>query len=314
MYPPIQDYRDCSNDCETPTCKLPFKNRYHTNQYKSETCCRKVEYYKGKCGVNLQGGRIVGGTKAQSTTWPWIGLFKIGRAGCAATLISPEWALTAAHCVQGMSVFRMKLRFGVDPSEEDDIQMDKFPDAHYSYVTEAHYPDDYKFPQNDIALLKLSNPVEPDQETETIRTICLPKGEIMPPDTKCFVAGWGTQKFGANSIPSQLMQAEIRILDPKICLARGSYESYNFNKDTMICAGFIRGGVDACQGDSGGPLMCQRCSSCEWTLQGVVSWGKECARESYPGIYARVGAFTSWINEKTGTSIASGNVPSCESI
>ena len=56
-----------------------------------------------------------------------------------------------------------------------------------------------------------------------------------------------TEKFGANSIPSQLMQAEIRILDPKICLARGSYESYNFNKDTMICAGFIRGGVDACQ-------------------------------------------------------------------
>jgi len=290
-------------------------SRYYSDKYPSETCCRMTSYTPGKCGVNIR-ARIVGGTPTTSVQWPWIGLFKIGKAGCAATLISPEWALTAAHCVKGMSKYQMRLRFGVDPSEFGDIEEYKYPGAHYSRVAEYHYPSDYSFPANDIALLKLSSPVWSSNEKDTIRTICLPKGEVMPPDTKCFVAGWGTQKFGANKIPNQLMEAEIRILDPKVCLAQGSYESNNFNEETMICAGFIKGGVDACQGDSGGPLMCQRCSSCEWTLQGVVSWGKECAKESYPGVYARVGSFTKFINEKTNSNIASDDLQyeSCSSI
>ena len=99
----------------------------------------------------------------------------------------------------------------------------------------------------------------------------------------------------------------------------------------MLCAGEIEnGGKDACQGDSGGPLVLKVMSnrkgilhfrnvidffyflrlysSCnkhnivilqgsdeKWQQIGIVSWGRDCARPEYPGVYARVTTFYDWI-------------------
>ncbi|XP_067112651.1 trypsin-1-like [Osmerus mordax] len=75
------------------------------------------------------------------------------------------------------------------------------------------------------------------------------------------------------------------MIDRRIC--KNAYP--HLFTDTMICSGFMHGGASSCQGDSGGPLVCNG------ELQGVVSWGYECAMPGHPSVYARVCQFTSWI-------------------
>ena len=66
---------------------------------------------------------------------------------------------------------------------------------------------------------------------------------------------------------------------------------------SQICAGLMKGGVDACQGDSGGPLVCY--SDNVWKLAGVVSYGFGCAAPGVPAVYTNVAAYDDWIIKET---------------
>lgn len=47
------------------------------------------------------------------------------------------------------------------------------------------------------------------------------------------------------------------------------------------------------QGDSGGPLICLEEKNP--TIFGIVSWGTGCAKDGFPGLYAKVSSVTDWI-------------------
>ena len=49
------------------------------------------------------------------------------------------------------------------------------------------------------------------------------------------------------------------------------------------------------QGDGGGPLVCE--DEGYYELSGLVSWGFGCGRAQVPGVYVKVSAFISWINQ-----------------
>ena len=55
------------------------------------------------------------------------------------------------------------------------------------------------------------------------------------------------------------------------------------------------GVVDACVGDSGGPLDCWDRKRERQTIAGVVSFGKNCASETYAGVYTNVPFYATWI-------------------
>lgn len=57
------------------------------------------------------------------------------------------------------------------------------------------------------------------------------------------------------------------------------------------------GGKDSCQGDSGGPIVIRDGNNNKHIQVGVVSWGEGCARERFPGVYARVSSAHSWIKQ-----------------
>ena len=47
------------------------------------------------------------------------------------------------------------------------------------------------------------------------------------------------------------------------------------------------------QGDSGGPLICLEEKNP--TIFGIVSWGTGCAKDGFPGLYAKVSSVIDWI-------------------
>ena len=151
--------------------------------------------------------------------------------------------------------------------------------------------------RNDIALLKLKKPA---QLGKGVALPCIPDlGLPMPVDDlrkKCWITGWGRLSSGGHS-PTYLQQVDVPLWSHGRC----EKAFHNSIDNSMLCAGLDEGGVDACQGDSGGPLVCEY--NGKWYLEGATSWGVGCAIPGYPGVYAKIRHFLSWIKEKTGGDV-----------
>lgn len=51
------------------------------------------------------------------------------------------------------------------------------------------------------------------------------------------------------------------------------------------------------QGDSGGPLVCQK------ILTGVVSYGLNCGKAKYPGVYTDIRKYRHWLKVSPGSRL-----------
>lgn len=92
-----------------------------------------------------------------------------------------------------------------------------------------------------------------------------------------------------------LQQAKIPLISQRECTRAMGYGSIT---SSMICAGHSNKRIDSCQGDSGGPLVCRKKNNAGqdvWYLWGVVSWGIDCAKPGYYGVYASVETLGSWV-------------------
>ena len=64
----------------------------------------------------------------------------------------------------------------------------------------------------------------------------------------------------------------------------------------QLCAGGEKN-KDSCGGDSGGPLIKRAEIGTPWFQTGVVSFGSSQCGTGYPGVYTRVAAYLTWIEE-----------------
>lgn len=240
------------------------------------------------CGQRIS-GRIIGGKETSVSKWPWQVSVQYGPVHiCGGTIIDAQWVLTAAHCffMNSMKILDdWKVYGGVSDLKQP---MEGIPVS--QVIINSNYSDDHD--DYDIALMKLSRPLTLSAQ---IRPACLPMhGQRFQTGRSCFITGFGKTRENEDNTSPKLREAEVKLIDYKICNSDKVYEGYLTPR--MMCAGYLQGGKDACQGDSGGPLVCE--DNGRWYVAGVTSWGTGCGQKNKPGVYTRVTKLLGWIYSK----------------
>jgi trypsin len=236
--------------------------------------------------------RIVGGSGISINEAPWQARLIIGGYGCGGTIIDSRWILTAAHCAELAPAAEMYVWTGISDRGSMFTNNATRVDRVIIHPGWNSGGDDDR---NDIALLRLSSPVSGGTPIRLHTNTSGPAA-----GTSAFISGWGATSYEGPG--SQHLRGALITVIAGPADECGNYGAAQFDQKRMLCAGRMEGGVDTCQGDSGGPLVVPVGGN--WELAGVTSWGFECARPNFPGVYARVSTYVPWIYGEMGWSEA----------
>ncbi|KAL8571852.1 hypothetical protein ACOMHN_033379 [Nucella lapillus] len=258
--------------------------------------------------------RVVGGSEVKPGTWPWLVSMHGGSDRsffCGASLISPDWVLTAGHCVGGGTrntsywtlVAGHTRRPAFSPYRQFRKPKKLFLHPEFNHMTV----------NNDIALIQLERPFV---LSDYLRPVCLPQaGQAADIGTRCYVAGWGKVDSDAVNYQPAVREVNLDVVTWESCMAAVQrtdiHVPYKLTHN-MFCAGGAAG-HDACQastqcgiGDSGGPFMCRKPNTTDqWYQAGIVSWGIKCAIPNAPGIYTKLPLYIDWIHQTMHNNTAS---------
>lgn len=250
--------------------------------------------------------RIINGTDSplgsgNDSAYPWMASLQFdGSHFCGGVLVSPQYVLTAAHCVDLLVAPIMRYdpnalnRLQVVLGARDIMQAGGVVSEIKGGIINPLY-DSYLI-KNDVALIKLAQPVS----VTPIPVASEDDTSLYTPLSTVRLLGWGI-KNSAGVLPGVLQQGDIPLRSEAVC--QDNLGQYLFS-DSMICAGTLsstvnginqQDGVDACNGDSGGPLLASLGGG-QFSVIGLTSFGLgTCASDKTYGVYAKVAPFYDFI-------------------
>ncbi|GAA4547838.1 S1 family peptidase [Amycolatopsis samaneae] len=213
---------------------------------------------------------IIGGKVVTTPYSFFASLQRRGRHFCGASLIAPQWLVTAKHCVQGSTGGGFSARIGA---------------VNTGFGGELVTAAGAILGENDIAVVKLS-------KAATAKPIKIAAGSpAVGTVNKLIGHGQTCGPPGCGGTSPQLREVDTTTVADSRCTA-------DFKRGKEIC---FQGapGTSACYGDSGGP------SILGGELTGATSRSGNNSSNCLdgPGIYNSVPGYRAWIDRVTGGAV-----------
>lgn len=213
---------------------------------------------------------------------------------CGATLIAPDVALTAAHCIEPLThnfQYYVSSKANLQNLNPDEFYPNS-PHTIYvkSIIVHAGYNPN-QITQHDIALLFLSRP----SIVKPAKLISAKDSSLLEPATLGHIVGWGQKSVGLNG--------SVHVPPFKTC----AKTFINDVKPSLIQFGSIVHSARQCFGDSGGAAYVELESKIigekpKIRLAGITAHGKSGDSDCQKGTYnTRVDVYLDWIEKAIKT-------------
>ncbi|XP_023289201.1 acrosin-like [Orussus abietinus] len=256
---------------------------------------------------NWQGcyGSTLRGTRAREGQFPWLIQFQT-IAPCGGVLISPDWVLTAAQCVQhnrnSIELYAVGLN-GTGSRQTVNVK------ATYIFPQFVSYSKVRDHDHN-IALLKLVQAF--DMCDSKVRLLDIAPVRLDDNYKSCLIFGWQSYVAPTAKVLAKPVQySEVILNSWKLCMYMlKSNASYGNVFCTMIEA---EDGMKACAGNPGSPVVCEDQYQ-RMVLLGIASWSNFSLDCGGLPTYLGVSVFRSWMydlifNDKKMEQLESGFEP-----
>ena len=246
-------------------------------------------------GADARQARIVGGTGAELSRWPWVARVLIDNPNvvntCSGTVVAPNVVLTAGHCAS--AAWRFKVITGatsVSSGGQASKVSEVVRDPHFIYRA----PNGADLADYDATLLKLSTPTT----APVVRLATAADASLYRADTGVAVAGWGWTSWSGETVSSTLLTGNMALVSQTLCKSdSGAALGLQLDTADQLCALSATRTTGICEGDSGGPLIATDATGGRVEIGITIFNSGDCTTKA-PDYFTNVAALSGWLSQE----------------